>query len=370
VITVREVTSRADFKKFVAFPYDLYRGDRLWVPYLRSEVEYLFSAKNPFWLHAERALYLALDGERVVGRVAAIKDDELVTFRTEREGVFGFYESVNDAAVGRALYGAAEDWLRSRGMTRLVGPMNPSTNEECGFLLEGFETPPYIMMTHTPPYYLGLAEGCGYEKAMDLQAWLAPITERNLARLDRVAAGVRRRWPELELRHVDVKRFAEEVELVRQIYNRAWEDNWGFVPATPAEFDDVAKRLKSLVEPKLVWLATVGADPAGFVMAIPNYNEVLAKMGGSMNPISIIKFITGKKKIKGIRLMLFGVCKEYRQRGIDACLMYESNKAALALGFKEVEFSWVLEGNEMTNRAASMMGGRVYKNYRIYTKDL
>jgi len=370
MVEIHEVRTRRDFAAFMKFQYDLYRRDPLWVPYLKSEVKYLFGPKNPFWLHAERALFVARNGRDVVGRIAAIVDRELVKFRGRPEGVFGFYESVDDPAVAAALYGAAESWLRGQGMRSVRGPMNPSTNEECGFLLDGFDTPPYIMMTHTPRYYLGLAEGCGYRKGTDLLAFMMQITPAVLERLMRVADGVRRRVEGLEVRSADIKKFAAEVELVRKIYNRAWENNWGFVPATTEEFDDVAKRLKSLVVPELVWVITIGGDPAGFIMGLPNYNEVLKKMGGSMNPISLIKFMTGKKKIRGVRLMLFGVCPEYRHRGLDAILMGESLNAALNLGFKESEFSWVLEGNAMTNRAAEFMGGEVYKKYRIYEKEL
>jgi len=248
--------------------------------------------------------------------------------------------------------------------------MNPSTNEECGFLAEGFDTPPYTMMTHTPRYYCALAEGCGYRKGTDLQAWLMEVTPATQARLQRTAAAARKRNPALEVRAVNLKRFGAEVQLVRRIYNEAWENNWGFVPATEAEFEDTAHRLKNLVVAELVRVAFINGEPAGFIMAIPNYNEVLKKMGGSMNPLSVIRFLTGKRKIRGLRLMLFGICPAYRQRGLDAILMGESLDAALKLGYKEAEFSWVLEGNVMTNRAAAMMGGHVYKTYRIYTKDL
>lgn len=370
MVTITEVRDRRYFKEFVKFQYDLYADDPLWVPYLRSEVNYLFSPRNPFWRHATRALFLARLGKDVVGRITAIKDDELIKFTGEPLGVFGFYESVDDVSVAQALYGAACEWLKGRGLTAVRGPMNPSTNEECGFLLEGFDTPPYIMMTHTPAYYLRLAEAAGFRKAMDLQAFFMKITRERRERLERTAEAVRRRLAGLEVRPVNIKDFKREVELVRQIYNRAWEDNWGFVPATAEEFEDVAKRLKALVEPRLVWIATVNGDPAGFLMALPNYNEVLKKMRGSTGPIALWKFFWGKRKIRGVRLMLFGICREYRQRGIDAVLMAESYNAALALGYSEAEFSWVLENNEMTNRAAAMWGAKVYKKYRIYQKDL
>jgi hypothetical protein len=370
VITVEEVTSTSAFADFVNFPYALYRADPNWVPPLKRDVKFTFGDENPFWHHAERALFLARRGGVVVGRVAAIKDDDYVKFAGERCGYFGFFECREDGEAAAALCDAAAGWLRGKGLVKFIGPMNPSTNEECAFLVDGFDRPPYIMMTHNPPYYASLAEGYGFRKARDLFAFLLNITPARLERLERVAARVRERNPGLTVRYVDLRDFARELQIIRGIYNRAWEANWGFVPPTEEEFDSTAKRLKPLAVPSLVPIAFVDGDPAGFIVTVPNYNEVLAKMGGSMGPLSLLKFLTGRGKIRSCRVMLFGICPEYRKRGVDAVLMASNHRAALELGYREAEFSWVLEDNELTKRPAEMLGGRPYKRYRIYEKEI
>ncbi len=370
MIEVTRVRSGRDRRTFRRFPYELYRGDAVWVPPLRRDVKFTLSEQNPFWRHAEGALFLARRDGEVVGRVAAIEDGEYIKYYGERCGYFGFFECREDEEAAAALWDAAADWLRGRGLDKMLGPMNPSTNEECAFLVEGFERPPFIMMTHNPRYYTAFAEGYGFRKAKDMFAFIMDITPARQERLERVAAAARRRTPGLVVRDVSVADFVAEVELVRQIYNRAWEANWGFVPATRAEFESTAKRLKSLVEPRLVSLATVGGDAAGFIMSVPNYNEVLIKMGGTLGPRSLVKFLRGRRKIKSIRLMLFGLCPEYRKRGVDAALLAAHLRATLELGFTEAEISWVLEENELTKRAARMMGGRPYKKYRLYEKEI
>ncbi|HUU56709.1 MAG TPA: N-acetyltransferase [bacterium] len=370
MITVEEVTSGRPFADFVDFPYALYRDDPHWVPPLKRDVKFTFAAENPFWHHAERALFVARRDGAVVGRVAAIKDDDYIEFSGRPCGYFGFFECREDEEAAGALWDAAAAWLREKGLTEVIGPMNPSTNDECAFLVEGFDRPPYIMMTHNPPYYASLAEAYGFRKARDLFAFILDITPARLERLERVAARVRERNPGLVVRYVNLRDFAAELQLVRKIYNRAWEANWGFVPPTREEFESTAKRLKPLVVPTLVPIAFVDGDPAGFIVTVPNYNEVLARMGGSRGPVSLLKFLAGRRKIKSCRVMLFGICPEYRKRGLDAVLIASNNRAALELGYTEAEFSWVLEENEMTKGAAAMLGGRPYKRYRIYEKEI
>jgi GNAT superfamily N-acetyltransferase len=370
VITVDEAASRRDLAEFINFPYRLYRGDANWVPPLKRDVRFTFGSKNPFWHHAKRALFLARREGRVVGRVAAIQDDDYIKFVGEPCGYFGFFEAEDDGEAAAALWDAAASWLRGRGLTKFIGPMNPSTNEECAFLVEGFDRPPYVMMTHNPPYYATLAEEYGFRKARDMFAFVMDITPARLARLERVARRVMERNPGVTVRYINLRDFAAELQLVRKIYNRAWEANWGFVPPSEEEFDSTAKRLKPLAIPKLVPIAFVDGDPAGFIVTVPNYNEVLAKMGGSMGPVSILKFLLGRRKIKSCRVMLFGICPEYRKRGLDAVLIASNNRAALELGYAEAEFSWVLEENEMTKGAAAMLGGWPYKRYRIYEKEI
>lgn len=370
MIAVDELRSKRDLGDFVDFPYRLHRDDANWVPPLKRDVGFTFGAGNPFWHHAGRALFLARRDGRVVGRVAAVKDDDYIKFAGEPTGYFGFFEAENDGEAAEALWDAASSWLRVQGLTKVIGPMNPSTNEECAFLVDGFDRPPYIMMTHNPPYYAELAEAYGFRKARDLFAFVLDITPRRLERLERVTRRVRERNPGLAVRSVNLRDFAGELQLVREIYNRAWEANWGFVPPTREEFESTARRLKSLIVPELVPIAFLGGEPAGFIFTVPNYNEVLARMGGSLRPLNLLKFLIGRRKIKSCRVMLFGVCPEYRKRGIDAALMASNHRAALELGYREAEFSWVLEENDMTTRAAAMLGARPYKRYRIYEKEL
>jgi GNAT superfamily N-acetyltransferase len=370
VIAVDEVASKRDLADFMDFPYRLYRDDANWVPPLKRDVRFTFGGRNPFWHHAERALFVARRDGRVVGRVAAIRDDDYIKFTGERCGHFGFFECRDDASAAAALWDAALAWLRVRELTKVVGPMNPSTNEECAFLVEGFERPPYLMMTYNPPYYDSLARGYGFRKTRDLFAFRLEISPARLDRLERAAARVQERNPGLTVRYVNAGDFAAELRLIHKIYNRAWEANWGFVPPTPEEFESKAQRLKPLVIPELVPLAFVGGEPAGFIVTVPNYNEVLIKMGGTFGPMGLWKYLVGKNKIKSCRVMLFGICPEYRKRGVDAVLMASNHRAALELGYREAEFSWVLEDNELTKRPAEMMGGRPYKRYRIYEKEI
>jgi len=320
--------------------------------------------------HARAGADVVAPSDMMDGRVAAIRDEEYVAFAGEAVGYFGFFECEADEEAAGALWDAAAAWLRGRGLTKFIGPMNPSTNDECAFLVEGFDRPPYIMMTHNPPYYPELAEGYGFRSARDLFAYVTTINRDSQKRLERVAARVLDRNPGITVRHADLRDFGNEVQLIRRIYARAWDDNWGFVPPTYEEFEHIAVSLKSLVVPELVPIAFVDGDPAGFIMTVPNYNEVLIKMGGRLGPVSLVKFLAGKRKIRGMRLMLFGVCPEYRKRGLDAILIGRHLRDALDLGFTECEMSWILEENDLTQRAAKMMGGRPYKRYRIYEKEL
>jgi GNAT superfamily N-acetyltransferase len=362
--------SQVDFADFVDFPYALYRDEPNWVPPLKRDVKFIFSAGNPFWHHAARGLFVARREGAVVGRVAAIRDDDYITFSGQPCGYFGFFECRRDEEAAAALWDAAAAWLRGRGLTKVIGPMNPSTNEECAFLVEGFDRPPFIMMTHNPPYYAALAEGYGFRKARDLFAFVLEVTPSRLERLESVARRVMERNPGFVARYINLRDFTRDLQIIRRIYNRAWEANWGFVPPTREEFESTAKRLKSLAVPTLVPIVFVDGDPAGFIFTVPNYNEVLARMGGSLGPLSALKFLTGRGKIRSCRLMLFGICPEYRKRGVDAVLMASNLRAALELGYREAEFSWVLEDNELTKRPAEMMGGRPYKRYRIYEKEI
>ncbi len=363
VISVKDKKSLAEF---IRLPWEIYRNDPNWVPPLIKEIEFLFSNKNPFWQHSENKLFLLKKDGKYLGRIAGIIDCNHINIHQENCGFFGFFESVNDYQIAEELLNAVKEYLREKKMVFMRGPVNPSTNDECGFLIEGFDSPPQIMMTYNPKYYLELIERYGMKKAKDLYAYLGPVTGEPIARLSRLSESVKRREKDLVVRPINLKIFAEELGKIKQIYNSAWSKNWGFVPMTDGEIESMAERLKPLVVPEILQIAEFDGKPAGFIMAIPDYNQVMKRINGKLNLSGIIKFLWYKNKIDAIRLVTLGVCPEYRKKGIDGLLYLEALKGAMKKGYKYCESSWILEENILTQRAAEFMGGKLYKKYRIY----
>lgn len=363
-----EAQSAHDLKRFIEFPYRLYSRDALYVPQLRKEMRELFSPKNPFFEHAEVRYYLVEDTGEVVGRVAAILNRRHIEIHSEQTGFFGFYESVDNAEVCGMLISAAEDFLKQQGMLSLRGPMNFSTNEECGFLTEGFDTPPVLMMPYNPPYYNDLMTGAGMTKAKDLYAYLHDVQEALPEKALRVAAIAERRG--VTVRPVVKKRFNEEMKVFKEVYNAAWEKNWGFIPLTDAEIDYMGARLKQIAVPELTLIAEDKGKPVGFLGLIPDFNVVLQKMGGRLNPLTIAKALYYSRKIPTLRLLLLGIRPEYRNRGVDALLYREGFRGIKNGGYKQLEFSWILEDNVAVQRIVELVGGTLYKKYRIYEKTI
>ncbi|HPJ72545.1 MAG TPA: N-acetyltransferase, partial [bacterium] len=336
----------------------------------REEIKKLTPGKNPFWEHAEGALFLAFRGDEPVGRIAAVEDFLYNRYHGEKTGAFGFFESVRDPETAAALFAAAEEWMRNRGLERSIGPLNPSTNDVCALLIEGFDSPPRIMMPYNPPWYRNLIEGAGYAKAKDLLAYDIPVPEnpdRMNPRLGRLLEGIRRRGG--SIRYIDLKRLDREIAVVREIYNSAWAENWGFVPLTEAEAAHMARELKPLAEPRLAFFAEYEGKPAGVYIVLPDYNQVLKTMGGKLGPVQILKFLLGRRKISAIRLMIAGIRPEYRKKGLDVLLFHESAKNSRELGYVDSEISWLLEDNTLVIRATEAMGGTLSKRYRIFAKD-
>ncbi len=367
---IAPVTDGRDLNRFIAFPYDHYRSDPLWVPQLRMDVRTLLSPKkNPFFQHAEAQYFLArgTDG-RAVGRIAAIKNDAHNRAHQDRVGFYGFFESVNDQAVASALFEAAVAWLRGKGFDTMRGPMSPSINDECGLLVDGFDTPPALMMPHNPRYYAALTEGAGFVKAKDLLVYESTGTELP-ARLVRGAKLAAERKG-ITLRALDMRRFDREVELVKALYNQAWEKNWGFVPLTAAEIDHLAKQLKPVVVPDLVCFAERGGNVIGFAVALPDLNVALKhNPSGRLFP-GILKVLWHARKITRIRVLLLGALREYRQTGVDALMYHWIWTKGRARGYDWAEGGWMLEDNVPMNNAALALGFRPYKTYRIYDKPL
>ncbi len=368
---IEQVNNKTGMDRFIRLPWKIYDGDRNWVPPLISEVKFILSDKNPFFRHAEAAYFLARQNGDIVGRIAAIIDRNHINIHAEQAGFFGFYESVNDPAIAEGLLAEAAKWLKERGIEIMRGPMNPSTNDECGFLLDGYDSAPMIMMTYNPRYYLDLMEACGLEKAKDLYAFILNVDEVAAGdRLERLSRGVKARVPGLTVRPINMKAFKSELEKVKEIYNAAWSRNWGFVPMTEEEIDSMAKRLKPLVVPELAVMAEIDGSPAGFMLTVPDYNQVLSKMNGRLGPVEIVKFLWYSKKISDIRVMIMGVKEEYRKKGIEGLLYLESFKAAAKKGYRRSEMSWILEDNTVVHKGCELMGGKLYKKYRIYEKNI
>lgn len=366
---IRPVTNKTDLDKFIRLPWKIYKDNTHWVPPLIRDIRFkLNREKHPFFEHARMELFIAENGNEIVGRIAAVVNERHNEFHNEKLGFFGMFESVDDLETVRLLYTAAEDWCRKEGMDRILGPVNLSMNDECGFLLEGFDLDPAIMMPYTLEYYLKLSEECGYTKAKDLYAYF----KGEVGVVDRITKLVERvkRKEDVVVRPLDMKNFNKEVEIIKDIYNAAWEVNWGFVPMTPAEMDLMAKELKPICEPELVLFAEVKGEPVGVAITLPDLNFVLKKLNGKLGPVQLLKFLYYKRKIKGLRSIIFGLKKEYRRTGINVVLYYETEVRGAKIGYESCEMSWNLEDNDMINRFDEAVGGKLYKKYRLFEKSL
>jgi GNAT superfamily N-acetyltransferase len=291
-----------------------------------------------------------------------------VQFHEESTGFFGFFESLNDQRIASALLEAVERWLTERGMTQIRGPMNFSTNEECGLLVDGFQYPPAVMMPYNAPYAGALLESAGYHKAKDLLAYLLEshtIPER----LVRGVTRLQQRYA-VTIRPINLKRFRQEVELILNIYNSAWERNWGFVPLTPAETADLAEQLRWIRKPEFCLLAEVEGEPVGFALALPDYNQVLRRINGRLFPLGLFKLLWYRRYINAARVLTLGLKPAFHRMGIDAMLYLRLWEAARKNHYPTVECSWILEDNWPMRRGLERMGGWLYKTYRIYEKTL
>lgn len=375
---VERVSGRSDLAAFINLPFTLYHDDPNWIPPIKADVRKLLDqGKHPFYdggRDAERELFLAREGREVVGRVAAILNHRHNRVHEENICFFGFFETRNRKDVAQALLQAVEAWAAERGVDAVRGPANPSTNYECGLLVEGFDQPPVLMMTYNPDWYADLIEGADYAKAKDLYAYISPVHDASLARLKKLGARAERRNPGLTTRSVDLKNFGHEVALIKELYNAAWEKNWGFVPVSDAEFDALAGELKDLVHPDLVRIAFMDDQPVGFILTVPDWNPVLKDIGGALwrHPIKLVKHLlfTKAESLQGIRLILLGMREGYRNRGIEALLFADGIEVSIAAGYEWCEYSWVLEDNERTKNTIRLMGGELYRVYRMYEKPL
>lgn len=374
---LKAVETKADWEAFIDLPWSIYKGDPHWVPPLRIAVRDMLDVnKNPFFRHASMKPMMLLRDGRCIGRIVAVVDEDHNKFHEEKTGFFGFFECIDDQKAANILLDEAAKWVKSKGMSLLRGPMSPSTNYECGLLVEGFNDSPTVMMTYNPPYYGTLLEGWGLGKSKDLLAYdidgrKVKFSERLMAQAERL-----RQRGNVTVRPVNMKKFDQEVEMILGIYNDAWEQNWGFVPMDEVEFRHMAKDMKAVVDPELLLIVEVAGKPAGFALTLPDVNQAIHKVkDGRLFPTGLLKLLwytkgPGKKAINRCRILTLGVKKEFREIAIGPILYAEYLKRGPALGYPVGEASWILEDNKPMNRALQHMCGERTKVYRIYDKAL
>ena len=374
-LRVRAARTRRDLKRFIDLPYRLHARDPVWVPPLRRDVELLLSrTKNPFFEHAEAEYFLAERDGEVVARVAAISNRLHNETHGDRVGFFGFFESINDHAVSSALLDAAGRWCLDRNHDVLRGPVSFSVNDECGLLVDGFEFPPTLMMPHNPPYYIELLERAGFTKAKDLWVYQGGSEERYVPvpeRLARATELIRQRQG-ITLRSLDLKNFQHEVERIKELYNAAWEKNWGFVPMTEHEIDHLAAQFKPVVIPEMVPMAEKDGKLIGFGIALPDLNVVFRRhRSGRLFPMLVdLLWSLKMNRIRRARILLLGVLPEYRGKGIDAVLYHWIWTKSGQRGIYWGEAGWILEDNPAMNAGLEKMTFRVYKTYRLYDRPI
>lgn len=379
-LKVYPVTSARDRKRFLDFPYRHYAGSRYFVPPLRADQEKtLDPKKNPFFEHGRIQLFLAEDGRgAVVGRVAAIVSGMHLAKYDDDVGFFGFFEAIEDYAVAEALLDAATGWLRDGGLRAVRGPVNPTINDVAGLLVEGFDRPPSILMPYNKPYYEDFLLRYGFERAMTMFAYYVHDAYLDADRLERGAALVRRRHPNLRVRTLDMSRYMDEALLAHEIYNEAWSGNWGSVPMTDAEFRHLANDLKQIIEPDLVVFVEVQDEagrwePVAFSVSIPNLNQAIRHLkDGRLFPFGLPKLLAYAKlgAVYELRMPLLGVKRAYHGHGFDVLLITETIRAGRAKGYDACEMSWVLESNKALTNALDRMGTVIDKTYALYERAL
>ena len=369
-VEVRPVQSKRDLRRFIKLPWRLYSNAEQWVPPLLYERKrHLDRDRNPFFKHAEAEYFLAWRDGEPVGRISAHIDHRLNEIHENRWGQFGFLECEDDPEVARALLDAAERWLRERGRDRMVGPADFTTNHECGLLVEGHERQPQIFEPWQHPYYRELLEAYGLEKAMDLFKWELWVSARDkvlpivfeLAEKLEAEHGIR-------IRHYDRRNHKEEVRRFMDIYNEAWELNWGFVPLTDAEVEDYARELRPVIDENWAMAAEKDGEPVGVALTLPDYNQVLRELNGRLLPFGWLKALRARKRINTVRVFALGVKPEYQHTGVAAGLYVEHFNMAERTPQKGGEMGWILETNTAMNRAMEAMGGTIVKRYRMYEK--
>lgn len=377
-VEIRKVETKSDWKTFLSLPWSIYirngKRDPHWAPPLLDDHRSILNpAKNPFFKHGRLQAFLAYRDGKAVGRITAHVDDNYNQFQGERMGWFGFFECQNDPEAAQALFQSAEAYLKAQGMKRVMGPANLTSNDEWGFLLEGYDSPARIGMTYNPPYYLNLSESNGFTKAKDVLAWYMDASTVVPERMIKIMERAKKREG-IEIRPLSKKNFDADVLLIKELYNKIWEKNWGFVPMSDDEFRYQVGKLKPIIWYDMVHLAIVNGKAVAFTLVAPDVNQALHKIDGELfrwtDPFAALKFLYHMSKVDDCRLMAMGILPEYRGKGLDAMLYVEILKSGRIRGVKGGELSWTLEDNDSVNNGIAAMGAKVVKKYRIVEKSL
>ncbi len=373
MITIKPVTTKAALAAFIDFPHQLFQGDKNYVPELHiAQRDVLTPGKHPFHNHSSIQLFLAYQNGEIKGRIGAILNNNHNSFSNRKDGFFGFFDLYNDATVAEKLLTAAKSWLISKGLNTIIGPVNPTTNDPSGLLIEGFNSPPVAMMTYNKPYYLELLTSNGFQKKFDLLAYDLPTSTVD-KRTIQLKATLLKRFAErnIVVRNINLKDFKNEVQKILKVYNSAWQENTGFVPMTEDEFKYLAKDLKMILDKDFCMVAEKDGEVIGFALAIPDINQVLIKIKkGRLLPTGIFKLLMGLKKINYVRVIALGVNTAFRKAGVEAYFYAEIIQKAMDKKIKGGEASWILENNEMMNNGLKNLNATVYKRYRIFEKSL
>ncbi len=373
-IRVQEVSGEDMLEAFIRVPWSVYVDDPNWVPPLLMERREALSAKNPFFQHAEWQAWIAYQDDLPVGRISAQIDHLYLETHDGATGFFGLIEAPDDPAVFAALFEAAESWLRKKGMTRVLGPFNLGINQEMGLLVDGFDTPPYVMTGHARPYYGAAIEALGYAPEQDTLAY--EVTPERFAMPETMKKLLQRQAHRIRSRVFDKSKRAEDLEAMRTIFNDAWSGNWGFVPFTEAEFTAVGKELLMLVPAEFIRIAEVDGRPAAFIVMLPNVNEAIADLNGRLLPFGWAKLVWRLKvrSPKTARIALMGVRQVYQFTRLGPALAFLTIEAleqpARRVGIECVEMSWILENNHGMRNIIERVGGKISKRYRMYSKGL
>ncbi|MBA3611987.1 MAG: N-acetyltransferase [Nitrospirales bacterium] len=373
LIRIEPVTDRAGLKEFIRLPWKLYHSDPHWIPPLLVERLHTFSQKNPYFQHARWQCWLAYRGQEPVGRICAQIDDLHLSRYQDQTGFFGLLEAEEEASIFHSLFQTVETWLQTQGMTNVRGPFNMSINQECGLLVDGFDSPPMIMMGHARPYYAHHVEQNAYEKAQDLLAYRIGV---HFSFPPRVSLFLKKAKTSMHIRPLRRKYLKEDLAIIKDIYEEAWSDNWGFLPFTDAEFAEIGQQLKLLVKDDFVQIAEIDGEPMAMLVAFPNIHEVIRDLNGHLFPWGWLKILWRLKASypRSGRVALMGVRKRFQSSPMGAAMAYglieAVREAVLRARIQHVELSWILEENKRMRHILESLGAEPYKTYRIYEKHL